>query len=288
MNISDIILHALAVLCHLFFLLVLLSPFSWWSNWGRPRKVKLWHLWSFLECTMECPVHAGNLTILQFLAVLFFKILLVFWEVLAALVQSWRWVGQMWLDPTLLQLMPGVSTLLPTEGFTPQWNSKQYHRTLLQEDRRGESDGQGNLPEILGEESGEATGGLRGSLGRGCLPLPAEAKRQLGGGELDSQAFPSDEPCPASAWPHFWGAAWVCFTGNWLKTQGQSLHQEVISKPGSYLVGAQSAKRGSIWIRVSQESRGSVLLASGAQDYAPGCYQNSPFSESALFLLFSL
>lgn len=113
-----------------------------------------------------------------------------------------RWVC--WIPHPCSSLW-SLSTLLPTEGFTPQWNSKQHHLTLLWEDGGGESDGQGDLPEISGEESWEAAGGLRRGLGHGRLPLPAEAERQLGGGEPDYQPFSCDEPFPGSAGPHFQG-----------------------------------------------------------------------------------
>ena len=84
---------------------------------------------------------------------------------------------------------------------------------LLQEDRCGESDGQGDLPEVPGEKSREAAGGLRRGLGHGRLPLPAEAQRQPGGGEPNVQPSPSDEPCPASAGPHFPGCMSLLYQG---------------------------------------------------------------------------
>lgn len=69
---------------------------------------------------------------------------------------------------------------------------------MLQEDGHGESDGQGDLPEIPGEDSRVAAGRLRGGFGHSRLPLPAQAEHQPGGGELDSQPFPGDELCPGS------------------------------------------------------------------------------------------
>lgn len=104
-------------------------------------------------------------------------------------------MGQLCLDATLLQLAQGIFTVFPAEGFTPPGNS------LLQEDGHGETDGQGDLPEIPGEDSREAAGRLCGGFGHSCLPLPAEAEPQPGRGELDSQPFPSDELCPGSAGP---------------------------------------------------------------------------------------
>ena len=185
---------------------------------------------------MKCPVHVGDLAVLQFLLFylflgslqLFFKNHVRFrsvcssgamLEVGGAHVFAILEVGGAHVfGPHTPGPHMGVFPLFPTEGFTAPWNSQQHHIALLQEDGCGERDGKGDLPEIPGEESREAAGGPRRGLGHGRLPLSAEAQRQPGRGKPEAQPFPSNEPC-----------LWVGFTKGSLRSLYQSLHREVIS-----------------------------------------------------------
>ena len=164
----------------------------------------------------------------------------------------------------------GVFPLFPTEGFTAPWNSQKYHIALLQEDGCGERDGQGDLPEIPGEESREVAGGLCRGLGHSRLPLSAEAQRQPGRGEPEAQPFPSDEPC-----------LWAGFIRGSLRSLYQSLHREVIS----YSRAIFGCKQQCLLELTAADSRD----PEDALDHTLRCNGSpSAFSEPALFLVLSV